>query len=169
VRIAFLVMTQVALFTSSLLVEQLDSERSRPFVTAIHDTYEAAAASPGYLDVRRTAPETDVDGVPVRVPYDVVPPWYDDEARDRVVQTLSLWASVEDVRNYVYRSAHLGIYRQRSDFMTPPSHAQYVLWHTDSTTVPSLEEGVRRLVLLQEGGTSDEAFTFARQRDPHSS
>ncbi len=47
--------------------------------------------------------------------------------------------------------------------MTPPSHAQYVLWQTDSTTVPSLEEGVRRLVLLQEGSPSDEAFTFARR------
>ncbi len=68
-------MTQVALFTSSLLVDQLNSERSRPFVVAIGDTYAAAAASPGYLDVSRTAPEVDVDGVPVRVPYDVVPPW----------------------------------------------------------------------------------------------
>jgi hypothetical protein len=69
----------------------------------------------------------------------------------------------------VYRSAHLGIYRQRTGFMTPPSHAQDVLWRTDSITVPSIAECVRRVVLLQECGPGDEAFTFARQRDPHAS
>lgn len=82
---------------------------------------------------------------------------YDD---DRIIINLSVWKTVEDLRNYVYRTAHAEMLRQRQDWFEkfgPPSVA---LWWVPAGHLPSVDEAKKRLDHLQQNGPTAFAFTF---------
>jgi hypothetical protein len=82
---------------------------------------------------------------------------FDDE---RILFNMSVWESIEALHDYVYRSEHVAVFRDRRQWFEPHPAPTLVLWWTEPGTIPSIDEAKRRLVLLGLNGPTPEAFTF---------
>ena len=82
---------------------------------------------------------------------------YDDE---RILFNLSVWRTVEALRDYVYRTAHAELLRGREQWFTRFDGAYVALWWVVSGHVPSVDEAKARLAHLQEHGPTPFAFTL---------
>lgn len=79
---------------------------------------------------------------------------------------MSVWESVEALRDYVYRTpAHLETLRRRREWFSHEGLGEYqVLWWIPAGTLPTLDAAGERLALLERSGPGPEAFTM---RVPH--
>ncbi|MFB9235625.1 DUF3291 domain-containing protein [Plantactinospora siamensis] len=77
-----------------------------------------------------------------------------------VIINLTVWRSVESLREFVYRTAHLEPMRRRRDWFVPLDQAHLVLWWIPAGVLPSLTEASERLDLLRRNGPSPQAFTL---------
>jgi hypothetical protein len=74
---------------------------------------------------------------------------------------MSVWTSVEALRAYVYRSAHLDSLRRRHEWFSHDGLDRYlVLWWVPAGTLPTVDEAWQRLELLRERGPGPDAFTL---------
>ncbi len=80
-----------------------------------------------------------------------------------MVFNLSVWESIEDLAQFVYRTAHVEIMRRKSDWMTPLSQAHTTLWWVEKGTLPSGDEAIARLETLRQHGPTEQAFSFAER------
>jgi hypothetical protein len=74
--------------------------------------------------------------------------------------TLSVWESVDAVRDFVYRNQHADMLRQRDEWFEHIEGMYIVLWWVPAGHIPEVEEGVERLEYLRQHGPSPHAFTF---------
>lgn len=82
---------------------------------------------------------------------------------DGILVNLSVWESLEALREFTFRSAHLDVLRRRREWFTPFGDVYAVNWWIPAGHVPTLAEAWQRLELLSREGPSPAAFTF---RDP---
>lgn len=85
----------------------------------------------------------------------------DDAGEPLRLVNLSVWESVETLKEFVYQSAHVGVFRDRARWFEKPAQAHQVLWWIPVGHRPSYAEGYAKLALLQANGPTREAFTFA--------
>lgn len=88
------------------------------------------------------------------------------EGDDEILINLSVWESREQLYDYVYRSPHLEYLRRRREWFKPVASLDHVLWWIPAGTLPTVEEGLRRLNLVREKGPTAEAFTFRKFYEP---
>ncbi len=62
--------------------------------------------------------------------------------------------------NYVYKTAHAELLRQRRDWFEQFSGVNIALWWVPAGHVPSIDEAKTRLAHLEEHGPSQFAFNF---------
>ena len=79
---------------------------------------------------------------------------------DRMLINMSVWESVEALKNYVYRTHHGRVFRDRKKWFEPPDKSPLAIWWIPVGETPTVEEGLRRLNLLWQTEPSPEAFTF---------
>ena len=84
---------------------------------------------------------------------------YDDEM---IIINLTVWENVEALRQYVYKSAHSGVMRDRRRWFEKFDGPYYALWWIPSGYLPSPEEAKERLDHLRLHGDTDYAFSFKR-------
>ncbi|MEV4640024.1 DUF3291 domain-containing protein [Actinoplanes sp. NPDC049548] len=77
-----------------------------------------------------------------------------------VIVNLTVWESVESLRDYTYRSGHLEPMRRRRDWFLPLDRPHLVLWWIPAGEVPTITQASDRLDLLSRTGPSPEAFTL---------
>jgi len=82
---------------------------------------------------------------------------YDD---DMIIINLTVWESVDALREYVYKSAHQGVLRDRKRWFEKFDGPYYALWWVLAGQIPSTEEGKERLDHLREHGDTSYAFSF---------
>jgi heme-degrading monooxygenase HmoA len=82
---------------------------------------------------------------------------YDD---DMIIVNLTVWESVEALREFVYKNAHYGVLRDRKRWFEKFDGPYYALWWIPAGQLPSIEEGKERLEYLREDGDSAYAFSF---------
>lgn len=78
---------------------------------------------------------------------------------------LSVWRSLEELSQFVYRSPHAAVMRQRREWFERMAEAFMALWWIPAGHLPSVEEARQRLDQLRAEGPSPAAFTF-RQSFP---
>lgn len=88
---------------------------------------------------------------------------YDD---DRMIVNLSVWESVEALRDFTYRTDHTRFLRRRRDWFEAVDEAILVLWWVPVGHRPSVEESVERLERLRRDGPTPAAFTFRDRFEP---
>jgi predicted ArsR family transcriptional regulator len=81
-----------------------------------------------------------------------------------VIVNLTVWESVEALRGFVYRSAHLEAMRRRREWFLPFDGPYLVLWWIPAGTLPTIAQAGERLDLLRRSGPSPHAFTL---REPY--
>lgn len=121
------------------------------FVSRVPEINGLADQSPGF--VWRLAQGE--DGVYLRP--------YDDE---RLLFNLSVWESLQALRDFVYRSTHVELFRQRAQWFEDSGNASLALWWIPAGHRPGVEEANQRLDHLRTHGPTPYAFTFGRNFPP---
>ncbi len=66
---------------------------------------------------------------------------------------MSVWESVDALKDYVYRSGHVDFFRRRAEWFEPDAK-RVALWHVTAGTIPQLDEAVRRVEFLERNGST---------------
>jgi len=82
---------------------------------------------------------------------------YDDPL---IIFNLSVWESVNALKEYVYRSGHGAAVRDRKLWFEKMDAAHFVMWWIPAGHIPTVEEAKQRLLLRQQHGQSAMAFSF---------
>lgn len=89
--------------------------------------------------------------------------WSDDP---NFIVNMSVWEDLESLFTYVYKSDHTAVMAQRRKWFEKPAGAFMALWWLPAGDLPSIDEGLRRIALLDRRGATAEAFTFKVPFDP---
>ncbi len=142
---------QLAQLNIAKLAEPLDSPQLADFVANLDRINALAERSPGFVWRLQT---DEGDATALR-------PFGDD-----YIVNMSVWADLESLRNYVYRSAHVEILRRRNEWFEKTRDAHLVLWWIEAGHIPTTDEARARLEVLQTEGPTQRAFTFSRPFQP---
>jgi hypothetical protein len=79
---------------------------------------------------------------------------------------MSVWATIESLFEFVYRTAHTAVMVRRRQWFERPTEAYQVLWWVPAGHIPSAAEALERLEHLRRNGPSPHAFTFSQRYPP---
>lgn len=97
-----------------------------------------------------------------------VPKFYDgghNTATDTRASTVSLWESIEAVRNFAYGGLHYRGLRQREKWFRKPEWPTYAMWWVADDHTPNWPEATQRLEHLHDHGPTPFAFDFGMAFD----
>lgn len=128
------------------MLAPIDDPLMAEFVAQLAPVNALADSSPGFV-WRLQAEDGDATSFKV----------YED---DMVIVNMSVWESVESLREYSYRSAHVGVMKYRTKWFERFDDPYYTLWWVPAGHIPTAEEGKERLEYLRKNGDSSHAFSF---------
>jgi heme-degrading monooxygenase HmoA len=128
------------------LLAPLDGPELAGFLAQLEPVNALADRSPGFVWRLQTE---DGDATAIR-PYE----------DDRVMVNLSVWASFEALRTFVYATRHLEVMRHRRQWFSRMVDPYLALWWVPAGTIPTVAEAKERLELLASQGPTAGAFTF---------
>lgn len=79
-----------------------------------------------------------------------------------ILVNLSVWESIEALSNYVYRSQHGVVMRDRRRWFNKDNQPTLALWWVEADRLPTTEEAKGRLEHLRKHGSTPYAFSFAK-------
>lgn len=80
-----------------------------------------------------------------------------------LIVNLSIWKSLESLKDFAFRSEHLEVYLKRAKWFEKMDRPHLALWWVSpEEPFPDATEGRRRLLYLQEQGESTFAFSFKK-------
>jgi heme-degrading monooxygenase HmoA len=122
------------------------------FVARLAEINALAEESPGFIWRLQTE---DGDATAIR-PY----------GDERIMINMSVWADLDSLRAYVFRSAHAAVMRRRREWFERFEGVYLALWWVQAGHRPTVEEAVSRLAYLQAHGPTPFAFGFQQPFDP---
>lgn len=131
------------------IVAPLDDPIMHGFVSMLEEVNLLADKSPGFV-WRLQSEEGDATGYR---PYN----------DDRVIVNMSVWESVELLKDYVYKGLHVTVMKQRHQWFEKYDGPYMALWKIEPGHEPTIEEAKQRLDHLTIHGDTDYAFGFKRQ------
>jgi hypothetical protein len=75
---------------------------------------------------------------------------------------MSVWANLESLKNYVYKSLHVELIKDREAWFNKMGESHQALWWIPAGHIPSIEEAQKQLEYIRKHGPSAQAFTFAK-------
>ena len=147
---------QLAEINIARTVAPLDDPRMAEFIALLDEVNAAADQSPWF--VWRLKSETGGASTYIRA--------FDDP---RLLINISVWESIEALKQYVYRSAtHGAVFRDRRKWFEELERIPMALWWVPAGHIPSIEEGIDRLELIWQRGPTAQAFTLKHPYSPES-
>lgn len=137
---------QLAQINISPLKEPIDSLLLSDFVNQLDEINALADAAAGFV-WRLKGEEGNATAYQV----------FDNEM---IIINMSVWESVESLRNYVYKTAHAGVMKQGKKWFEKLDRPQVVLWWVPAGHIPTPQEAKEKLNHLARHGETKEAFTF---------
>jgi hypothetical protein len=134
------------------ILDTTDSELMSGFMNQLDEINGLADNSPGF--VWRLVSE-DNNATSLR-PY----------ADPFMLINISVWETIEDLHNYVYRSLHNRPLARRKEWFERMDTPIFALWWVPAGHIPTVEEGKERIELLTRLGPTPEAFTFKNSFPP---
>lgn len=118
------------------------------FIAALDEVNAIADRSPGFVWRHQTAAGNAMEVRPYQDP--------------RVLVNLSVWASVADLKAYVYGSLHAKFFTRRAEWFEKSAELHLALWWIPAGTVPTVDEAKERLQYRREHGDTPHAFSFQK-------
>ena len=81
---------------------------------------------------------------------------------ENMLVNITVWRDLESLFDFVYRSAHVEIMRQRKKWFLPQRQASTVLWWVGAGERPGEGEALARLLKLRASGPGPDAFSFKK-------
>jgi Domain of unknown function (DUF3291) len=125
------------------LLAPLDSPALADFVAQLAPVNALADRSPGFVWRLQ-------DATSVR-PYD----------DPMILPNLSVWDSVEALKEFAYRSGHVVPLRDRARWFERPQQAHLALWWIPAGHIPTVQEAVERLEFRRVHGDTAVSFSIA--------
>ena len=85
---------------------------------------------------------------------------------DLIIVNYSVWETVEQLRDFVYRSRHREYLRRRLEWFEKHAEPHLVMWWVEEGEIPTVEAAVARLEHMQDHGPDEYAFTFSTVPEP---
>jgi hypothetical protein len=145
-------MAQLAQFNIGRLVAPREDPAVAEFMDALDEINALADASPGFV-WRAQSDEGNLTSVAL-------------EGDPQLIPNLSVWTSVEALRDFAYRSDHAAFLRRRREWFEPLDRAFLVAWWVEDGERPTVDEGMARLARLEADGPTPLAFTLRRSFAP---
>jgi heme-degrading monooxygenase HmoA len=130
------------------LVAPLDDPRIASFIAQLDSVNAIADAAPGFVWRLQSS-----SGNATEIPYND-DPFY--------IVNMSVWESVEALRDFTYGSRHIEVFRERAQWFEKLDRPHYCLWWIPAGHIPSVAEGRERLEHYQLHGTTPYSFWFSR-------
>jgi heme-degrading monooxygenase HmoA len=124
----------------------LEDSIMREFVERLAEINALADGSPGFV----WRLQTEAGNATYLRPYD----------DDRILFNLSVWESIEQLKDYTYKSAHREVLQRRADWFEKFDAPAMALWWVPEGHRPSVDEAKKRLDRLQKDGPTPFAFSF---------
>jgi Domain of unknown function (DUF3291) len=129
------------------LLEPIDSPLLADFVADLNRINGIAEQSPGF--VWRLKDENSNNATSIN-------PFNDNS----IIVNMSVWESVEVLKQFVYKSGHIEVYLKRAKWFERMDKAHMALWWVKNGEMPTAEEGRDRLIYLQTHGDTAHTFSF---------
>ena len=81
---------------------------------------------------------------------------------DRLIVNMSVWESIDQLADFVYRSGHVSVMRRRREWFER-IQVFMALWWVPAGHLPTVAEAEERLKHLRSHGPTAHAFTFRRR------
>jgi hypothetical protein len=143
---------QLAQVNVARLLASLDSPLLAGFVSALEPINALADASAGFVWRLQTP---DGDATSIRAFED-----------DMIIVNMSVWQSLDALADFVYRSPHVQVMRDRKQWFEHMREAYMTLWWIRAGHIPTVDEAKERLEHLRAHGPTAYAFTFKRPFGP---
>lgn len=130
----------------------LDSPLMASFVARLNEINALADTAKGFV---WRLQNYDGDATSIRV--------FDDP---KTLINMSVWESPEDLKHFVYRTAHVELIRDREAWFSRLTEQHQAAWWIPAGHLPSPEEGRDRLLHLRAHGATPTAFTLAKPFPP---
>ncbi|MEX3011460.1 DUF3291 domain-containing protein [Hoeflea sp. TYP-13] len=124
-----------------------DNPRMAEFMDSLPSVYGKAEAHPGFI---WRMPDDEAARQLAALGYD-----------DRFSATVSVWRSVEDLREYTFGPDHGSYYDRRAEWFEEIDEPQLVIWDVEDTARPSFKEAFDRLKLLKADGNSSGSYSWS--------
>jgi len=131
------------------LVAPIDDPKIAGFVAQLDPINALADSAPGFIWRLQSASGNATD-----IPYSADDP--------TILLNMSVWDSVEALRDFVYASKHLDVFRQRAKWFERMDKPIYCLWWIPAGHIPIVAEGRERLEHYQQYGPTPFSFWFSR-------
>lgn len=79
-----------------------------------------------------------------------------------VIVNMSVWESIEALKDFTYRGDHRGVFRDRAKWFEKMTAPQYCLWWVSAGHIPTVAEGRERLEHYHQYGSTPYAFWFQK-------
>ncbi|HXL21266.1 MAG TPA: DUF3291 domain-containing protein [Candidatus Dormibacteraeota bacterium] len=132
----------------SRLIAPLDDPQIAGFVSQLEPVNAIADQSPGFVWRLQSSSGNATDIA------------YNDDPF--VIVNMSVWQSLQFLRDFTYRSHHLGVFRDRAKWFEKADKPNYCLWWVPMGHLPTVAEGRERLEHYQRHGSTPYAFWFAQ-------
>ncbi len=129
---------------------KMDSEVMAEFAANLDPINALADGTPGF--VWRLKSDAGNDATSIHI--------YDD---DYLLINMSVWESVDALREYTYKSAHTDFVRQRARWFEKLKEHIFTLWWIPAGHIPTAQEGKDKIAYLRDHGMTPLAFTFTQR------
>ncbi|MEO6714716.1 MAG: DUF3291 domain-containing protein [Mycobacteriales bacterium] len=143
---------ELAQVNIAVLRAPLDSPQIADFVASLEPINALAESSPGFI-WRLTGDGDDATSV---TGFEA------DHAGAGVIINMSVWASVEQLGDYVFGGEHLAVMRRRREWFHRMESAYTALWWVPAGRRPTVADAEERVALLRAHGPTPAAFTLAK-------
>lgn len=84
----------------------------------------------------------------------------------RFILNLSVWRSVKDLHQFVFKTDHKEFVKRRDEWFAPSKAASVIIWQLDEgKAMPTVEDAFERLTYFRDNGPSETAFTWQTAKD----
>ena len=85
---------------------------------------------------------------------------------ERIFFNLSVWESVESLKDFIFKTAHAELWSKRAQCISPTDKPHLAMWWIPAGQTPTVSEAKERLTLIQKEGATAAAFDFQKTFPP---
>lgn len=131
------------------LIAPIDDPKIAEFVAQLEPINALADSAPGFIWRLQSA-----SGNATEIIYD--------ERDPSILLNMSVWESLEALRDYAYKSDHARVLRDRAKWFEKMDKPIYCLWWIPAGHIPTVAQGRERLEYYQQHGATSYSFWFSQ-------
>jgi hypothetical protein len=149
-------MKKLAFMTYGTLLEEFGHPTVQGFIDRVSGVYDAADATPGFVD----RSERNLETLGHSWGEIVTPKCWGGVTTRKTASTLSLWDDIESVAAFSYHGKHGEAMKLRNDWFEHPGLPEHVGWWVDEDETVNWQTAADRMDHLHEHGPTAHAFTL---------